>query len=165
MKTIILFLISGMLIFFSCTLRNDKQSVVITIDETKNIEPIEKYDIEKKLKLEKKLYENNIRKSFSDTILNIDYNCFIGQPIGTLINKFGKYNGYYFSGDPYGNLGSCYFEYSEGIQLRIAPDTLTYLKKFNAENKWNIDTFMMERIKYISIIKETDVWLYVDNLK
>lgn len=164
MRTIILLIILGMLYLVSCSGNKEKQNiVVVSVDTIETIMPTEKFNFNKKMKLEKRLNENKIYTGFSDTILSIDYGAFIGQPIGNLINAFGKPNGYFYSGDPYGYLGSCYFEYRDSIQLRIAPEKLMFLKKYNAENNWNMDTFMMEKIRYISIIRGIDVWLYVDD--
>jgi hypothetical protein len=160
MKTTVLLIIIFLLV--SCTGNKENPVVIEIIDTLTTSVTLERYDSEKKLNLEKKLKDNKVRKSFSDTILSIEYSTFIGQPVGNLIESFGQPLGFYYSGDPYGQLGSCYFKYCDSIQLRIAPDSLIYLKSYNSENNWNIDTFMNERIKSISIIKGMDVLLYVD---
>ena len=162
MKKIIKFIIIIIIFLSSCVGAKEKPDVIEIIDSLESRLPLEKYDSDKKLNLERKLKENNVHKSFSDTILSIDFSAFIGQPVGNLVESFGQPDGFFYSGDPYGQLGSCYFKYSDSIQLRVAPDSLLYLKKYNSENKWNIDTFMVERIRYLSIIKGMDVLLYVD---
>ena len=87
---------------------------------------------------------------------------YIGLPIGLLLNRIGNPEGYFFSGDPYGEPGSCYLEYEDSIILRIAPKKLEYLKQYNSDNQWDMDTFRLEKIRYISINKGLEVLLFVD---
>lgn len=134
MRITALSVIATIFLFISCTGNKEKISVIKVVDTSEDTLAIEKYDSDKKLILDNKLKEFNIRSSFLDTLLSIDYGAFIGIPIGDLIKAFGKPKGYFYSGDPYGSLGSCYFKYSDSIQLRIAPDSLIYLKKYNSQS-------------------------------
>jgi len=142
--------------------KKNQVSVVTIVDTTESSIPPIKFDKQKKQHLESKLIEAGVNKRLLDSLMTIDFSAFIGKPLGTLLDRIGNPKGYFFSGDPSGELGSCYLEYEDSIILRVAPKELQYLKHYNSNNQWNMDTLRFEKIRYISIIKGEEVYLYVD---
>lgn len=159
-------IIIGFCTLVSCKAQTEDSTEVIEIIDT-NETDISHFDspyTEKaKASLKNKMIEHGIDSDFMNKLLSIDYSGFLGKEVGLLLNKIGTEKEYYYSGDPQGYLGSCYFIYDNGIQIKIIPKKLEYLKEFDMDQNWDISLFKKEKIKSISITKDNeDVWLFVN---